>query len=219
MAPCFNAVGAAASGVESATTGMCRMARSDLSRSSNRFVSVSDNFQSTRIAIGENSRTNAGAVRPRGVTTAFSPASCAASRRRCDNSSSSSTIKTVLSVGNNPKRSSGIEAFVNGETERSSSAEPFISTGEVFSFSAGIAASGRNNVNVLPSPSTLSSLISPPRRRASSRLIANPKPVPPYRRLVLPSACWNASKMVSCFSAGIPIPLSLTDNAKTFSAP
>ena len=41
------------------------------------------------------------------------------------------------------------------------------------------------------------------RRRAgstSSRLIARPRPVPPYLRLVLASACWNASKMIFCFS-------------------
>ena len=42
--------------------------------------------------------------------------------------------------------------------------------------------------------------ISPPSSRASSRLIERPRPVPPYLRLVVPSACWNASKMMRCFS-------------------
>ena len=42
----------------------------------------------------------------------------------------------------------------------------------------------------------LSSVISPPSRCASSRLIASPSPVPPYLRLVPASACWNASKMM-----------------------
>ena len=39
-------------------------------------------------------------------------------------------------------------------------------------------------------------------RRDSSRLMARPRPVPPYLRLVLPSACWNASKMICCLSGG-----------------
>ena len=47
---------------------------------------------------------------------------------------------------------------------------------------------GRNSVNVLPSPGTLVTRISPPSRRAISRLIERPRPVPPYFRLVVPSA-------------------------------
>ena len=38
--------------------------------------------------------------------------------------------------------------------------------------------------------------ISPPSSRAISRLMDRPRPVPPYLRLVVPSACWNASKMM-----------------------
>ena len=49
---------------------------------------------------------------------------------------------------------------------------------------------------MLPLPGVLRSWISPPSRFASSRLIARPRPVPPYLRLVLASACWNASKMM-----------------------
>jgi hypothetical protein len=52
--------------------------------------------------------------------------------------------------------------------------------------------------------------ISPPSISAISRLIASPRPVPPYLRLVEPSACWNASKMICCFSGGMPMPVSLT---------
>ena len=33
--------------------------------------------------------------------------------------------------------------------------------------------------------------ISPPSNRAISRLIERPRPVPPYLRLVVPSACWK----------------------------
>ena len=61
--------------------------------------------------------------------------------------------------------------------------------------------------------------ISPPSSRASSRLIARPRPVPPYFRLVLPSACWNASKIVACLSAGMPMPLSRHRECHTRCAP
>ena len=59
----------------------------------------------------------------------------------------------------------------------------------------------------------LTSRISPPSRFASSRLIASPRPVPPYLRLVPASACWNASKMSFCFSGAMPMPVSDTSNA------
>ena len=47
---------------------------------------------------------------------------------------------------------------------------------------------GRYTVNVLPLPTALCSLISPPSRLVSSRQIDSPRPVPPYFRLVVPSA-------------------------------
>jgi hypothetical protein len=33
--------------------------------------------------------------------------------------------------------------------------------------------------------------------------------------LVLASACWNASKMIRCFSGGMPMPVSETSKATT----
>ena len=48
-----------------------------------------------------------------------------------------------------------------------------------------------------PLPRLARHVISPPSRRASSRLMDRPSPVPPYSRLVDPSACWNASKMIA----------------------
>ncbi len=69
-------------------------------------------------------------------------------------------------------------------------------------------------MNVLPAPGVLTRWISPPSRRAISRLIARPRPVPPYLRLVLPSACWNASKMICCLSVGMPMPVSETAKAR-----
>src|SRR3979411_1912323 len=60
--------------------------------------------------------------------------------------------------------------------------------------------------------------ISPPNNRDSSRLIARPRPVPPYLRLVLPSACWNASKMICCLSGEMPMPVSDAEIATTAGA-
>ena len=71
---------------------------------------------------------------------------------------------------------------------------------------------------MLPVPGVLRSWISPPSRFESSRLIARPRPVPPYLRLVLASACWKASKISFCFSAGMPMPVSDTSNATTAGA-
>ncbi len=73
-------------------------------------------------------------------------------------------------------------------------------------------------MNVLPWPGMLRSWISPPSKLASSRLMARPNPVPPYLRLVLASACWNASKMMRCLSRAIPMPESVTSKATTDAA-
>jgi hypothetical protein len=54
----------------------------------------------------------------------------------------------------------------------------------------------------------LSTRISPPSSAAIWRLIVSPSPVPPNRRLVVPSACWNASKMSCCLSFAMPMPVS-----------
>ena len=42
----------------------------------------------------------------------------------------------------------------------------------------------------------------------------DPSPVPPYLRVVELSACVNGSRISCCFSAGIPIPVSLTATCK-----
>ncbi len=81
--------------------------------------------------------------------------------------------------------------------------------------SAPAYRAGRWSVKVLPSPGALTTSIDPPSSRAISRLIVRPRPVPPYLRLVVPSACWNASKMSCCFSTGMPMPVSRTANART----
>ena len=47
---------------------------------------------------------------------------------------------------------------------------------------------GTITVKVEPTPTVLCTVISPPMRRANCWLIASPKPVPPYSRVVLLSA-------------------------------
>jgi hypothetical protein len=60
---------------------------------------------------------------------------------------------------------------------------------------------------------------SPPGSRrpagARSRGDGEAQAVPPYFRLVVPSACWNASKISRCLSFGMPMPVSLTAKAIT----
>ena len=73
-------------------------------------------------------------------------------------------------------------------------------------------------MKVLPTPGALRRWISPPSRFGQFAADREPKPVPPYLRLVLASACWNASKMIFCFSAGMPMPVSATSKATTLCA-
>ena len=61
--------------------------------------------------------------------------------------------------------------------------------GAVTARAGPVYVSGRYSVNVLPCPGVLTSRISPPSSVASSRLMARPRPVPPYLRLVPASAC------------------------------
>ena len=47
----------------------------------------------------------------------------------------------------------------------------------------------------------------------------SPRPVPPYSRLVVPSACWNASKIDRRLCSSMPMPVSVTANADDVGAP
>ena len=64
------------------------------------------------------------------------------------------------------------------------------------------AASATSNAavkwNVLPAPGSLSTQMRPPISCTSVAEIASPRPVPPNRRVVEPSAWLNASKIVAC---------------------
>ena len=70
---------------------------------------------------------------------------------------------------------------------------------------------GSTSVKVLPAPGVLSSSISPPSSRASSREIDSPRPVPPNLRLVVPSAWRKASKIdLRAAPSAMPMPVSRT---------
>ena len=74
--------------------------------------------------------------------------------------------------------------------------------------------SGNSSVNTDPAPAPTT--LDPAAQQPGQPLeIDRPSPVPPYLRLVVPSACWNASKIIASFSPGIPIPVSRTANVTT----
>src|SRR2546428_8824051 len=56
-------------------------------------------------------------------------------------------------------------------------------------------AIGNVNENVEPCPKILSTATSPPCNSINFLAMVRPRPVPPKRRVVLPSACRNASKI------------------------
>ena len=74
------------------------------------------------------------------------------------------------------------------------------------------ASSGIYSVKVDPSPAFDRTCSSPPRRPLLiSRLIERRARCRHILRLVVPSACWNASKISFCLSSGMPMPVSMTE--------
>ena len=156
----------------------------------------------------------------RRASSALAPRACTAWSSVRARPGSESTTKITRSSGSSSALSSGT---------RSSTA---ITAAALASTASGLGAplvrisgrsrarsrDGRNSEKRLPRPGSDSTWISPPSSRAISREIDSPRPVPPYFRDVVPSACWNASKIASSLSLGIPTPLSVTRNAITRSA-
>ena len=66
-----------------------------------------------------------------------------------------------------------------------------------------------------PRPGSLSTVMRPPISSTSCAEIERPRPVPPYSRVVEPSAWANASKISCCFSRGMPMPVSATRKPST----
>ena len=93
-----------------------------------------------------------------------------------------------------------------------SARRPGSSAGATSSASSVCEPAGRStrSVKVEPRPSTLSTTSSPPIASASRRLMARPRPVPPYTRVVEASTWLNERNSRSSRSAGIPMPVSRT---------
>ena len=66
-----------------------------------------------------------------------------------------------------------------------------------------------------PRPGSLSTVMRPPMSSTSWAEIERPRPVPPYSRVVEPSAWAKASKISSCLSRGMPMPVSATRKPST----
>src|SRR5437879_613180 len=65
-------------------------------------------------------------------------------------------------------------------------------------------------VNVEPRPGVLWTVMSPPIKRQKRRLIASPRPVPPYLRVVEASACAKSWNNLAICCGVMPMPLSRT---------
>ena len=66
------------------------------------------------------------------------------------------------------------------------------------------APPGRRTVKAEPLPGSLVTVTSPPIMRASLRVMARPRPVPPNRCAVVASACVNSSNSLACCSGRHP---------------
>ena len=86
------------------------------------------------------------------------------------------------------------------------------SVAPVASAGAGRGASRTVNQKVLPWPGVLSTPIAPPIRVTSGCEMVRPNPVPPYFRVVEPSAWENAWNRRAWTSGGMPMPVSVTAN-------
>ena len=91
------------------------------------------------------------------------------------------------------------------------------SIGTTSSFSSGFSTTRVWIVKLkeLPFLSSLSTHILPPIFSMSCFEMVRPRPVPPYFRVVELSACVKLSNIFSCFSFGIPTPVSETEKYKT----
>ena len=69
-------------------------------------------------------------------------------------------------------------------------------------------------MKVDPLPASLVTVMSPPMIWQNLRLMARPRPVPPYFLLVEDSACSKAWKSLPNCSGVIPMPVSVTRNTK-----
>jgi len=73
--------------------------------------------------------------------------------------------------------------------------------------------------NMLPWPGLLVHLMVPPISDTKSDEMARPSPVPPYLRVKEASAWEKGVNKYSCFSGGMPIPVSLMQMVKATREP
>ena len=73
--------------------------------------------------------------------------------------------------------------------------------------------------SVVPAPGVLSIDTSPPMASARRRLITRPSPLPPKRRVVLPSAWLKGWNRRACWSGVTPMPVSVTRNTRRSRSP
>ncbi len=96
---------------------------------------------------------------------------------------------------------------------------PFNSGGLSGSGSPCVARVGTVNQNVEPAPAVLVTPSSPPISATSCLEIVSPRPVPPKRRLVEPSARAKDWKIASSDSGSMPIPVSVTSKRSSVRSP
>ena len=177
------------------------------------------------------------------MTSPLKPFSRAASSRSRANARSFSTIRSSGSPGWIVSRSSPTSLTSRGVSIVGTAVAAGVGCG-----GAGIAVAWRTADRGRPRPGRPSGPLRPPRHllghvglgqvereraplagRADQADLAAQQPGdlaadrqaqagPPYLRLVLPSACWNASKMICCLSGGMPMPVSETEMASTVEA-
>ncbi len=80
---------------------------------------------------------------------------------------------------------------------------------------ASTTSTGSRIVKVLPRPSALDTVTSPPMSEQSRRVSDSPSPVPPKRRLVEVSAWENSWNRRPICSSVMPMPVSVTSNTST----
>ena len=86
------------------------------------------------------------------------------------------------------------------------------SRGSSGSCRSATTSSDSSNQNVLPTPGSVSTPMSPSMRATSCRAVARPRPAPPYWRVLEESPWEKASKSPARTESVIPIPVSLTSN-------
>ena len=187
-----------------ATTGRWSPCARNTFTSSSPLPSLSCRSVSTRpIASSPASRTNASSSDAASTTRAPPrPRKCATMRRL---SSVSSTSNTVC-----PSRRA-----VSASSGRNTPLRVTIRAGVLVRPRSG--STGSVNVNVLPTPTSERTAMSPPSIRASRRAMSRPSPTPPRPWLRWP--CSNGRNKRSRSSAAMPMPVSITSSTSSARSP